>query len=85
MEIQHSPKLSITEIMLMVQKAEDKDFPLKVKIGRGTANIVNKKQATFFSLGILMALDAKHEEDGFDDGKHDGFCGDDPNPGFRTH
>jgi len=56
----HSKKLSISEIMLLVQRAEE--FPIRVKIDRGTCHIKNKDQATMFSLGILAALDAKDVE-----------------------
>jgi hypothetical protein len=52
----HSDKLSISEIMLLVQHA--KKFPLKVTIGRGTVTLRNKDQATMFSMGICMTFEA---------------------------
>jgi hypothetical protein len=59
-ELEHSKNLRISEIMLEVQKA--KEFPLQVKVGRGTATIHDEREATFFSLGILMAIEAETEE-----------------------
>lgn len=56
----HSEELRMSEIMLKVQRAEV--FPLKIVVGKGTAKILSKEQATFFSLGILMALEAKEQE-----------------------
>ena len=52
---------SITEIMLIVQKATV--FPINIEIGRGTFKIKNEKEATFFSLGICAYMDSKEEED----------------------
>lgn len=56
----HSRELPISEIALIVQKS--KEFPLRVKIGRGTTTIENEDQATLFSLGVMQAIEAKEQE-----------------------
>ena len=65
-KLEHSKNLRISEIMLEVQKA--KEFPLQVKVGKGTATIHDEKEATFFSLGILMAIEAERDENEWEKG-----------------
>ena len=52
---------TIAEIMLKVQKATMIDFPIEIKIGRGTYKIKNPVEATFFSLGIMAKIEAEEE------------------------
>jgi hypothetical protein len=57
------PELSISEIMLKVQKATMIDFPIEIKIGRGTYKIKNPVEANYFSLGIMAKIEADDEKD----------------------
>lgn len=66
-ELEHSKSLRISEIMLEVQKA--KEFPLQVKVGRGTVTIDNERHAALFSLGILMAIEAERDENEWETGE----------------
>jgi len=59
----HSEELPITEIMVKVQVLDSSEFPIEIKIGRGTFKLQNPEQARLFALGILACLDAKEEAD----------------------
>lgn len=62
LEIAHSKEVSLSDIMLQVQGAQE--FPISVTVGSGTAHIKDKDAAQMFSLGIMMALDAKEATKG---------------------